>query len=220
MPGLAPHVHLAHVDGQAVLLDLRADQYVALESRLAMGLECLLGDRTETPSGVDLAAVEQHLRARGYLDDAAHAVRRAADPVDAVQWPSFRPAPLELRQLHAGVSALRALTDVAWSLRRRNIAETIAWLQRARAVRRRRRGARQALLDAYHEARPLFPVKPVCRLDAPAICLHLWRKGWDADLVFGVRLNPFAAHCWAQAERSVLNEPPEFVQQYTPIMTV
>jgi hypothetical protein len=119
------------------------------------------------------------------------------------------------------IAALATLADVAIGLRTRAFTSLIAGL-RARKARRpaQPRASVQELLDAFCAARPLFPIRPICRLDAPAICALLWRHGHDAELVFGVRLNPFAAHCWARAHSAIVNEPHDALRQYTPIMTV
>jgi hypothetical protein len=37
--------------------------------------------------------------------------------------------------------------------------------------------------------------------------------------VIGVKLNPFAAHCWLQVGDVVLNDLPERVAAFTPILT-
>jgi hypothetical protein len=98
----------------------------------------------------------------------------------------------------------------------------------------------QALIDA-------LPRRPVARLDSTRVaavtaaftrlmpwvpgqgaCLHraflllfmLRRAGADAVWVFGVRTWPFSAHCWVQVGDAVLDDDPERVSRYTPIMAV
>ncbi|MDR6512013.1 hypothetical protein J2792_002896 [Novosphingobium capsulatum] len=48
----------------------------------------------------------------------------------------------------------------------------------------------------------------------------LARRGWRAHAVLGVRQGPFAAHCWVQAGRMVLNDTPEAVACFTPILAL
>ena len=50
-----------------------------------------------------------------------------------------------------------------------------------------------------------------------ALARSLWRRGIDADLYFGVRLDPFAAHCWLQHDDLLLTDPMNFVADYTPV---
>lgn len=40
------------------------------------------------------------------------------------------------------------------------------------------------------------------------------------DLVFGVRLHPFGAHCWVQHGRTLVNETLDQVRNFTPILVV
>lgn len=42
----------------------------------------------------------------------------------------------------------------------------------------------------------------------------------DATLVIGVRIRPFAAHCWVQAEQTLLNDAVAPIQELTPIMSI
>jgi hypothetical protein len=41
-----------------------------------------------------------------------------------------------------------------------------------------------------------------------------------SDLVFGVRLHPFGAHCWVQHGRTLVNETLDQVRNFTPILVV
>jgi len=45
-------------------------------------------------------------------------------------------------------------------------------------------------------------------------------RGLAADLVVGVRLNPFAAHSWVQAGSHVLNDRMDSVRTYTPVLVL
>jgi hypothetical protein len=53
-----------------------------------------------------------------------------------------------------------------------------------------------------------------------ALALRLARDGLAAQLVIGVRTNPFGAHSWAQHEDEVLNDSVEEVLRFTPILIV
>ena len=50
-----------------------------------------------------------------------------------------------------------------------------------------------------------------------AVC---YRRGVDASLVFGVRADPFAAHCWVQRAGIVLTGDLDEVRMFTPIRVV
>ena len=53
-----------------------------------------------------------------------------------------------------------------------------------------------------------------------ALALRLARHGFAAQLVIGVRTNPFGAHSWTQHEGAVLNDSVEEVLRFKPILIV
>lgn len=59
-----------------------------------------------------------------------------------------------------------------------------------------------------------------CLVRSVAMVLMLRAKGIPVHLVFGVRTEPFAAHCWAQLESVVLNDQFDHVRTFTPILCV
>lgn len=48
----------------------------------------------------------------------------------------------------------------------------------------------------------------------------LTAEGDGATLVFGVKLDPFAAHCWVERGDVLLNDRPERVERFAPIRTI
>ena len=50
-----------------------------------------------------------------------------------------------------------------------------------------------------------------------ALCM---REDCYPDLVIGVRVNPFTAHCWVQHDAYVLNDMVERVRLFTPILVI
>lgn len=45
----------------------------------------------------------------------------------------------------------------------------------------------------------------------------LGRRRLDAELYFGVRLDPFAAHCWVQSDDLLLTDPAASVAEFSPV---
>lgn len=214
----APNIYLAAVDERGVVLDLDRDRYFGLSPALTRAALLLTGRTEKAPHETGpLQEAQAKLVAQGILSEggvAGPTVEIA--PAAASCWPSLGRPPLSMQ-----LSALRALSEVAWSLRRRPFRRTVAWLQqeKQRATLDPARSP-QDLIDAFGAARPWFPTKPICRLDAAALCLHLWRNRCDADLIFGVRLDRFGAHCWTQHGETVVNDAHESVLQYTTIMSI
>lgn len=95
------------------------------------------------------------------------------------------------------VSVMLALSQAAFRLRFQTFHALIARI--AQQPCGLARASEQAALDEFFAARPWFPQKPICRLDALALCLHMRRRGHPVDLVFGVKLEKFAAHCWVRS---------------------
>ncbi|MGH9587636.1 MAG: lasso peptide biosynthesis B2 protein, partial [Acidobacteriaceae bacterium] len=88
-------------------------------------------------------------------------------------------------------------------------------------VRRTFDPARAApLCSAYARMRVIATGPRQCLFDALALKLFLAKYGVFPDWIFGVRINPFAAHCWLQDGRTVLNDSLDSVRRFTPIMTV
>lgn len=69
----------------------------------------------------------------------------------------------------------------------------------------------------YDKARVLVPAKRLCVPDSLALAQALWRRRIAADVYFGVRLHPFAAHAWVQLDNLLLSDPLNIVADYTPV---
>lgn len=75
-------------------------------------------------------------------------------------------------------------------------------------------------VQAFEQARILRTAADRCLPRSIALALRLARYGAGANVVIGVRSDPFGAHCWAQVGDAVLNDSPEEVLRYTPILIV
>jgi hypothetical protein len=218
---LAPNIYIAQIGAHAVVMDIERDRYFSLSPSLSRVVEALLT--------YDMAVGNPPLWARKKLIErkiftdigerppsmAFHRVAKSQRASNSVNYIFPTTIPLN-------ISAQRALLETALSLRFRPLLSTISWLRRQKHLSTTSANGHplQSLIDAFNVARPWFPVKPICRLDAVAMSLFLWRNGIGADLVFGARLEPFAAHCWVQYKDVVLNESSDFVTRYTPLMGV
>jgi len=76
------------------------------------------------------------------------------------------------------------------------------------------------LVAVFSVLRPYFPEKSSCLLDSFMLIEFLARYGIRPHWVFGVRTAPFSAHCWVQHEDLVLNDTPDHVGTFVPIMAV
>lgn len=229
---LAPNVFIAPVRDKLVILDLTHDKYLALSGTMSRALLALIDPASKSEDVEDdeegaLVSARQALLDRGILASEAPAGAtlhsRGAQPPVTARWPSngWERKDLKTPEPSEFIAVMKALTEVAFALKVLPFHKLIAQIAKE-PVRGTDRAAKseQDALDGYHAARPWFPIKPICRLDAPALCLHLRRNGHPADLIFGVTLESFAAHCWVQCGDRVMKEPSETVASYSPIMVV
>jgi hypothetical protein len=73
---------------------------------------------------------------------------------------------------------------------------------------------------AFRNARSLVPLRGNCLSDSLALMRWLAGHGEGATLVFGVKLDPFAAHCWVQSGDVLLNDHPDRVERFARIRTI
>jgi len=77
------------------------------------------------------------------------------------------------------------------------------------------------LITAYYRFRPYLLVgRESCLFDSLALLNFLASFSLFPQWIFGVQMRPFVAHCWVQHENAVLNDTPERVRDYVPIMSV
>ena len=140
---------------------------------------------------------------------------------DLESMPLADPEPVLKRSIGNVASAL---LYSQWALRMLPIARIVASVCR----RKRSRLAAGAvycdktayLTMTFLQYRPLFPRDYLCLFDSLALVRFLSRYDLYPDWVFGVRDDPFSAHCWVQAGAIVLNDHLDNVIGYAPIMTV
>jgi hypothetical protein len=76
------------------------------------------------------------------------------------------------------------------------------------------------ILRAFEYAKVLRSAADRCLPRSIALGLCLARIDVSCDVIIGVKLGPFAAHCWVQAGDEVLNDSVEEVARFTPILVV
>lgn len=73
---------------------------------------------------------------------------------------------------------------------------------------------------AFAASEFLFPHSGRCLARSLAFMTLCHRTAFYPSLVFGVRTNPFLAHCWIEADGCVLNDTLEEVGTFSPIMAL
>jgi len=76
------------------------------------------------------------------------------------------------------------------------------------------------LVATFRTAILLIPGVRLCLANTMLLSAFLRRHGIRATWVFGVRTYPFEAHCWLEWQDIVLNDTPDHVRWFTPIMVM
>ena len=230
---LAQHVHLCVCGEHAVLMDLRRDKYVALSPAH------LLADWVRGwPGTIEPNSHRSALRARSLLSQMLEQGMLVRDgplghPADPLAIAPVQATLLEFdfdERLTATATQLGCFA-LAWA-RARSALSMRPMHAIVRAVRARKArgspGARapdptheRALIMTFVHLRPLFyTLHRACLLDSLTLVNFLAGYGVYPEWVFGVRTAPFDAHCWVQQGEVLLNDVPDRILQYSPILLV
>lgn len=231
---LSTHVHACVADQYLVFLDLKRNEYSCLDRTTTRALCGRLagltlphnsargGDWLDEPTELD--ALVNSLSARELLTTDVSLGHRVG--VDR----SLNARADMTRNLSASsMCTARHIPNVllsCWVTARKLKQEPIQQIveavrsKRKRAARddARQRGAITELLFAFMAARRLSPQRPVCLFDSLALAEFLAMNEFFPALVFGVRMNPFSAHCWLQEAQTVLNDTIDNTSTYAPIL--
>jgi hypothetical protein len=211
--------------GKAVFLDTRRNRYFRLGAQLeALFLALVEAGQAADPDVTPLVRLGVLQPASGHGVRLNHAAARI--PTRSIVEQGGRGPRWDAR-LTVEVAQAVVLTWAA--LKASSLASVVA---RHRAVRPGRRITGSidqstsqgddisALSASFNLIRRFVPIDTVCLLDSFALQRFLVRRGLRPQLVIGVRLNPFAAHCWVQESDVVLNDAVERASTYTPILVI
>ncbi|MGV2497584.1 lasso peptide biosynthesis B2 protein [Pelagerythrobacter aerophilus] len=190
-------------DGRLVFLDVRADRYFQLSSDREIAFrEALDNPGEESLHQPSIFPIRAAWRTPMHTSQAiAHGPFNLADIAAAIWWQRRVERRLVTGSLYQTLLALR---DVQRSV--------VTGVQRSEKLDR--------TLRAFQHARVLRSAADRCLPRSIALALRLARDGLAAQLVIGVRTNPFGAHSWTQHEDEVLNDSVEEVLRFTPILIV
>ena len=201
-----PGVHFACLGADAVLLDVPGDGYHCLPDGAALCRRLAEG-------------------AAAPIDDSVRALVSARLVGPAPRLPPAPPPTLPTRSaIHGRVAfdllrdlpaALTAVAHVRAARKGAGLAPYLTWTDPPP-----RDGAPATLVAAqrFWSLMPYLPIEGECLVRSALLMRFLAALGLKAEWVFGVRLCPFMAHCWVQADGVCLNDDVERLAAYTPIM--
>ncbi len=211
---LAPGLTFCQSGADLVFLDLGRDRYFRLNGSDRMAFEALCDGR-HVSAGVLSRLARSRLLVEcdgaGYLAPASAAV-----PVR------------DLYELAESTAARSSMLTVAaslfWGWR---AARTCALSSSIDTLRVRRDllldGPEALVLEAavaFQMRRSIMPFAQRCLPQSLALFHFLLRRRLKATLVFGVRTQPFAAHCWMQSPGCILTGTADEAHNFTPILVV
>ncbi len=205
IPPLRDLLAWCHCAGRIVILDLAADRYLCLRcdepppgdaqaaTRPPMALTVWAGPRPLAGPPV----LASPLRDLGLADNAAGTMA-----VLAAAWAQRR-AIMELRRRH--------LADILVAFEPVTEGQSSACAVEAPAI---------AIAAAHAGAGRWQRSADRCLARSIAVLRACRARRLDACITFGVRVDPFAAHCWVQSGDAVLVGDIEQVRRFTPILAL
>jgi len=223
---LPNHVHFCYRGNAVVFLDLKQDDYTFVGAEGAAALRGLSSLDSSTMTPERRAALNELLEG-GLLTADQSAGRVVAPTISTLATqPLLGEEDVSVARASIGHLAtfLAASTVAHARLRWGHLHETIAHVQRRKALRGSSRPVdierSRALVAVFERLRSLFPRRYLCLFDSLALIEFLAHYEIFPSWIFGVRLEPWAAHCWVQAAECIFNEDVEEAAGYTPVMVI
>jgi hypothetical protein len=211
---LAPSLHAAFIGEHVVLLDTKHDRYRMIGQVGATVLRAI-----GTADVSRHAAAFEALRTIGIVERGSEPLRVAT--IASPTWSAIEAHPEYAPSARVGsVRIASAVAEATLGLRLRGLAAMLERVRRRSATGVGDGNGTVALAQEYQRKRRKLPIARVCLADSIALHHILHKAGECATFVIGVRLHPFAAHCWLQSDEVLLNDSCDAVSGYTPILVL
>lgn len=217
---LGSGIHFCDAGGTLVVLDVPHDRYLCLEKTAeTVFRRTILQGFNEGAHPALEALVRQGILERANRQQRPPqrpalipAERSALDRAAGI-----KPSPISIAKAGFALQAARI------SLRRNRLARTLDALPRrstAQEVDESHMGIIDPIAAAFARLDLWFSPLDQCLPRSIALVSTLARRGIAAKLVIAVRLRPFLAHSWVQAGTLVINDRPDVVRTFTPILVI
>lgn len=204
---------------QVILLDLRTERYFALPSGCNDAFRRWL---TDEAIGEPEMQYLQRLVQKDILCVTVHEQSRADSrtlspdvPTNRIDTSLVRSSPWRV------VEAIGARMVWAWRAKHWRFKRQVHHLENVAKRRKRSQyGEIGAITRAFELSDLILGSHDKCMERSFAMVSVLRKYGVSAQAIIGVQNAPFAAHCWVQDGETVLNEEPDRVQLFTPILVI
>jgi hypothetical protein len=213
------------VDDRLVFLDLEADRYFQLPAHLDTALLAALRGDARQDAEIDSLVAKRILIRSPNPPPSSPTTSIAPPSRSAVEQRTSAPDFDPITALEVVAITLSTLLQLKTRRLDRLIESLVAHRERmtmGSLSNASPHDMEQLLASAamFRKARACVPVEPCCLPDSIALVRFLARRRLPAAIVFGVALDPFAAHCWVQTGDWVLNDTVGNVMAHTPIRSV
>lgn len=199
-----------------IFLDVEADRYFCLADQAEAELRALIAaaPRDSAPPERFAPFVERGLLVTG-TEGAPLAACTPPPPPATSLLDTAGSDGGSFATVKAVLALMRSLARLRWG----SLKASLAW---ARPLPRMAAacpaGRLAGIAAAFDKASRWMSSQDRCLAQSLAVARTARRAGLAVDIVIGVSLGPFAAHCWVQHGAAVVNDRVETVLRYTPIL--
>jgi hypothetical protein len=209
------------VDGRLLFLDVIADRYFCLS---APAEKCFLGIVGTGGRVADREDALDALISRGMLVEAPTPVPLKPCTLPLLPEESVLDQLLPRGSMLQAAGAMGRLAAVRMRLKIAGLARTLSAISARKARPAPASGNPDMLLcqtmAGFGRAAGVATILDNCLGQSIAIAHDMLARGLRPDVVLGVRLGPFNAHCWVQYENRLVNDRFDMVRTFTPILLI
>lgn len=214
---LSSNLSFCLLAGDPYFLDVRRNRYFRLDGVLRAAFLSLVENASDADAKAD------PLLEQGIIEWTQGASRISPASVDIPAHSLMEEAEV------AKGGGVGLIFEAAWllskaRLERRRVPFAMMVEHHRKRLRRLKEGGASEnvfpLARRFVAARRAIPAAPECLPDSMALLEFLNRREMRAQMVIGVRRDPFAAHCWVQAAGVLLNERVDVACGFTPIYAI
>jgi hypothetical protein len=233
---LDAHVHCCEFEDGAIILDMKAVSYLAIDAEYLPNLRACVENWPVSPKSGSAVKFTDSSRFKELLADLlARGILTAV--VTPARSPNFNYPRTASAHPRWGAAIHRiptsdllllsiSLIQVIVRGRGRRLASLLAWIQRRQTAIHRNSESFKLQenlesLESFFRLRIWFYTAfRHCLFDSLVLSVFLTRRTVPCTFVIGVSTRPFAAHAWTQIGDCVLNDTIEHVLSFTPILAV